>query len=200
MRRASGAKDPRIIRTKHLLTEALIDLSQDIKVDCITVSQLTDKAKLNRVTFYRHFDGMPDFLNQLLSDIFEDLQLPPDPPVFHSYEAAIAYYTRVFESVRKYERFFSSMMGRNGLPDFRQRFITKRQLWHKGIVRVSPGESDQKVDTELLTFSFITVLLSFIEYSLNHDHMDGSRHMAEQLVRLTHDRVLQHMRPLGNSL
>lgn len=190
MGKTSDSKDPRVVRTKQVLMEALVDLTQHTGINSITVSQLTDKAKINRVTFYRHFSGMQDFLNQLLNEVFESLQHPPETRTFRNYGAAVDYYTEFFESVQTHENFFSSMLGQNGLPNFRQRFIAKRQTWHEDMVRSFHSEFNQSVDASLLAVSFIAVLFSLIEYWLHHGSMCSPRYMAEQLVRLTHDRVL----------
>ena len=190
MGRTLISRDPRIARTKRMLMESLVELARHTSINCITVSQLTNKAKINRATFYRHFTGMPDFLNQLLDDVFENLQHPPTTTVFRNREAALTYYRQFFDSVKKHEDIFFSMLGRNGLPDFRQRFMEKRRPWHRNIVTAFRNEFKPDVEPELLVVSFIAVLLSLVEYWLHHNCAHTSEYMAEQLVRLTHDRVL----------
>lgn len=59
--------DQRVIKTKQALTTALFSLLQTQTIDTITVTSLCRTAKINRRTFYIHYDHV--------SDIFEDYQL-----------------------------------------------------------------------------------------------------------------------------
>ncbi|UYN89454.1 MAG: TetR family transcriptional regulator [Anaerolineales bacterium] len=47
--------DPRVIRTRRLLVDALNELMGEKSFDAITVSEIATRATLNRVTFYAHF-------------------------------------------------------------------------------------------------------------------------------------------------
>jgi AcrR family transcriptional regulator len=48
-------EDPRITRTRGMLTAALNELMREKSFDAITVREITERATLNRVTFYAHF-------------------------------------------------------------------------------------------------------------------------------------------------
>jgi AcrR family transcriptional regulator len=48
-------EDPRILRTRRLLRDALGSLLREKSFDAITVGEITERATLNRVTFYAHF-------------------------------------------------------------------------------------------------------------------------------------------------
>lgn len=52
---AERQEDPRITRTRKLLMDALNELLGEKSFESITVSEITDRATLNRVTFYAHF-------------------------------------------------------------------------------------------------------------------------------------------------
>jgi len=47
--------DPRIKRTRQLLQQALSDLMREKSFEAITVKEIAERATLNRVTFYAHF-------------------------------------------------------------------------------------------------------------------------------------------------
>lgn len=66
--------DPRTIRSRKVLKEAVISLlSDDPSISALTVKKITDQADLNRATFYLHFEDINDLLRQLVSDIIDDL-------------------------------------------------------------------------------------------------------------------------------
>lgn len=48
-------EDPRVTRTRNLLVDALNELLGEKSFEAITVSEITERATLNRVTFYAHF-------------------------------------------------------------------------------------------------------------------------------------------------
>ena len=53
---SSRTCDPRIVRTKAALREALISLMEERGFDGFTVNDLCQRAGLNRGTFYNHFE------------------------------------------------------------------------------------------------------------------------------------------------
>lgn len=66
--------DPRAIRSKKVLKEAVISLlSENQSISALTVQKITNQAELNRATFYLHFLDINDLLKQLVYDIFDDL-------------------------------------------------------------------------------------------------------------------------------
>ncbi len=54
-------------RSIKLLQEAFLQLLAEKPFDKITVSDVTRRAGLNRGTFYAHFDGMADLLEQMMA-------------------------------------------------------------------------------------------------------------------------------------
>ena len=66
--------DPRILRTKKLLVESFQQVSREKKMSQITVKDITERATVNRATFYAHFTDKYDILDYTLSvTILKDL-------------------------------------------------------------------------------------------------------------------------------
>ena len=63
----SNKMDPRVIRTKQLLVEAFLNVSQEKEMTQITVKNITDRATVNRATFYAHFNDKYEILDYSLS-------------------------------------------------------------------------------------------------------------------------------------
>lgn len=67
---ASVKVDRRSLRTQLMLRDALADALNDGEdLTRVTVAGLTDKAGLTRRTFYTHFKDIPDFVEQVESNI-----------------------------------------------------------------------------------------------------------------------------------
>ncbi|MCP5024652.1 MAG: TetR family transcriptional regulator [Actinomycetia bacterium] len=54
--------DPRVVRTRALLTEALYELIQERRWDKIRVQDILDRTGISRSAFYAHFDNKYDLL------------------------------------------------------------------------------------------------------------------------------------------
>jgi AcrR family transcriptional regulator len=65
-----NGQDPRIIRTRHLLQFALLELMREKPFQSISVSDITKRATLNRSTFYLHYLDKFDLLAQTARDTF----------------------------------------------------------------------------------------------------------------------------------
>lgn len=67
--------DRRVIRTKQLLRKALLDLMEEKGIERITVKDLTDKANINRGTFYLHYQDAYDLLDQIKEEMLAGLSV-----------------------------------------------------------------------------------------------------------------------------
>ena len=63
--------DPRVRRTRQLLQQALLELSQEKNFASITVQDIAERATLNRATFYAHFEDKYHLLDALIREQFQ---------------------------------------------------------------------------------------------------------------------------------
>jgi AcrR family transcriptional regulator len=69
---ASKEKDIRVIRSRALLLDALLELLKEKEYKDITIKELTDEASVARQTFYRNFSEKDDILLQSMDEVFDD--------------------------------------------------------------------------------------------------------------------------------
>lgn len=62
------------IRSKKMIVEALADLLQEKPLDKITVTDVVNRAQINRGTFYAHFTDIPSVINHLILGIFSTIR------------------------------------------------------------------------------------------------------------------------------
>jgi AcrR family transcriptional regulator len=68
---ATTKVDPRVKRTRKLLQQAFQELMTERGFQDISVQDITDRAEINRATFYAHFEDKYDLLRASVSDALE---------------------------------------------------------------------------------------------------------------------------------
>jgi len=66
--------DRRIIRTKIAIREALISLIEEKGFDAILVSDIAERANINRGTFYLHYQDKFDLLDKTQTEIIHNIE------------------------------------------------------------------------------------------------------------------------------
>lgn len=65
--------DKRVIRTKKAIKAALFKIMEEKDISSITISELTEKANINRRTFYTHYRSITDILDEIEGDLVQAL-------------------------------------------------------------------------------------------------------------------------------
>ena len=82
MTTTTSGVDPRVKRTRQLLMQAFMELLQEKSFTAITIQDITEKATVNRATFYAHFSDKYALMDSLLREQFQAVaaqQLPANP-------------------------------------------------------------------------------------------------------------------------
>jgi AcrR family transcriptional regulator len=75
--------DPRARRSREALSTALRELLNERPLQAISVNEITDRANVNRSTFYAHYTDKYDLFHACVRSIFEDALRRdlPDPAI-----------------------------------------------------------------------------------------------------------------------
>jgi AcrR family transcriptional regulator len=65
--------DPRIRRSRQMLKEALAKLLEEKDFDAISVQDITERATVNRATFYDHYPDKSALVEDMVRDRFDEL-------------------------------------------------------------------------------------------------------------------------------
>ena len=74
MQKRADVEDLRVRRTRKLLQQALIEGTVEKGFAALTVRDITERAMVNRSTFYRHYLDKYDLLEQHLNEIYVVLE------------------------------------------------------------------------------------------------------------------------------
>lgn len=164
--------DRRVTRTKRLLLDALMDLIEERGLEGLTVRDLTEKAGLNRGTFYLHYKDIPDLLEQskeeMISGIFRVASHAMQSP-----EAQKACPTdvphpvtlRTFNFLYDNARFFSVMLGPNGDPSFMSKWkkLMLEQIHEKSLV-YQPKDSNLPIPRDYLVAYIVSAHFGILQH------------------------------------
>lgn len=72
---ANKAEYRSAIRSRKLIKAAFLEIAAEKEISKITIKELTEKANINRGTFYSHYNDVYDVLEHIEDDIIENLSL-----------------------------------------------------------------------------------------------------------------------------
>ncbi|MBV9230123.1 MAG: TetR/AcrR family transcriptional regulator, partial [Chloroflexi bacterium] len=118
------SEDLRVRRTRKLLQQAFIDLTVEKGFAALTVRDITERAMVNRSTFYRHYLDKYDLLEQYMNEIYEltgdrtDLAAKREPTSDEASSGPL----NLLKHIQQFADFYRVMLGAKGDPLFAQSF------------------------------------------------------------------------------
>ncbi len=73
MNAKTAKTDPRVRRTRRILREALVSLILEKDYASISIKEITDRAEVAYITFFRHYNNMDELLMEALDDGLAEL-------------------------------------------------------------------------------------------------------------------------------
>lgn len=126
----SRSTDKRVLRTKRLLRDAMTELIEEKGFERITVCDLTERAEINRGTFYAHYKDKNDLLAQNeneiindINDIIKSLHRVTVEDVIRCYRAntPLPFAVALYDYLRENGNFVKALIGPKGDPAFQTR-------------------------------------------------------------------------------
>ena len=72
------SEDPRVIRTKSFIIQALVELTADTPYKKIKIQDITTTAKIARQTFYLHYKSkdavLIDYIDSVFDSFYQDIE------------------------------------------------------------------------------------------------------------------------------
>jgi AcrR family transcriptional regulator len=122
----SLALDPRVQRTRASLQESLMSLVVNRSFANLTIQEVTQQAGLNRTTFYLHYTGLPELLEDCARSLFIEMRSEIYANLPDQYQASPArlepFVRSVFYHLQNHEKIYRAMLGKQGDPYFRSLF------------------------------------------------------------------------------
>jgi len=116
--------DPRVLRTRLLIRDAFIDLLQEIELEKITVHRLTERATINRVTFYLHYRDIPDMLEKMADDMYNVIKSVLHEELSESKRSSETRLVKMLEHFAENSKLYKVLLSSKRIPIFTERFLT----------------------------------------------------------------------------
>lgn len=187
--------DPRVIRTRNYLREAMLKLLQEKSYTSITVNDITDTAGLNRATFYLHYDGKEVLLIDSLESKFDELVAEIDQYLGEKSFLDDTYpQFALFQHVLNNEKLYRVLLSETGPGFMMQRMID--YIASFGYDRSPVIEDDSSPfakEVSMVSHQVAGSLFALLRWWLNNDMPYSPQEMAEISRKLTFDGVRTHM-------
>ncbi|MGG1593750.1 TetR/AcrR family transcriptional regulator [Terribacillus saccharophilus] len=187
--------DLRVIRTKESIRDALIKLIDEKGFEAITVKDITTKAKINRGTFYAHYQDKFDLMKKCEEEIMQELssivktKFPSVMASLKTESAAVQPFPHtvsVFEYLNENSDIMRAVLGPKGDLSFQARL--KEFMWET-LYGDNPfaflKEESLLVPGQYLSSYLGNAMLGVVQQWLNSGRKESPQEMARILTTIT---------------
>ncbi len=172
--------DRRIQRTQDLLGEALVALILEKGYDAVTIKDVTERANVAYVTFFRHYHDLDDLLLQRLAEGFDALHARIEAAAQEAQGSTrdAVEGTLIFQDARENATFYRILLGGKGAAKVRTRATD-------AIAAIFMQECEPlrqpgiPIPGEIAANHIAASLLALIEWWLEHDQPYPPERMGE---------------------
>lgn len=161
--------DPRVRRTRRLLHEAMVSLVMEKDYSSITIKDVTDRAEVAYITFFRHFESLDELLVEVLDEGLAELRGHIEILAKQSETSALETEgTLIFEYIKQKSDFFRILLKSQSVARIRKKIVhTIAVIFQQSCAPLARSNSHVTVD--IMSNHIATSLLSLIEWWLENN-------------------------------
>ncbi|MBA3945214.1 MAG: TetR/AcrR family transcriptional regulator [Herpetosiphonaceae bacterium] len=178
MTQNASVLDLRVRRTRMLLRNALIELTVEQGFAAVTVQQITERAMVNRATFYRHYTDKYDLVMSNVRELVDELgpyEEPYGPPALR----------HLLEHIVEHAKFYRIILGKDGMAPFSahiRSYVEQHLRMRLEAMTYDPAR--MRVPLDLCISFMANAMLGTITWWLEHDLPYTAEQMALWLPQL----------------
>ncbi|WP_047980265.1 TetR/AcrR family transcriptional regulator [Ornithinibacillus contaminans] len=176
--------DLRVVKTKESLHHALLELLQKKVLEEITISEICRMAKVNRGTFYLHYNQVEDLFEEYFKEITADLANSYQEPYRHVSVLKTSELDpntiQIFDHIAKYQEFYRIIFSKK-VPMMYYYLLfeeVKALLLHDQVGLLAEG-----INHELHSAYQANAIIGMILDWYQHDFSYPVSYLNEQLVK-----------------
>ena len=131
--------DARVRYTRMIIEQSFLELLQIKSVSKITVTELCQKANINRATFYKHYLDIPDLLEKIEEELFRQIRESFDKADIRLKE----FLTKMMHHTKEHQQRYMALGGENGDPNLMTKtFLVCYESAYPLVAQNIPGMKD----------------------------------------------------------
>ena len=161
--------DPRVKRTRRLLRDALVSLILKKDFASITIKEITERAEVAYITFYRHYESLDQLLMEVLDDGLTELMVHIETLAKQSDTSALETEGRlIFEYIEQKADLFRILLKSQSVTRIRKKVVSNiSAIFQKSCVPLE--RLGNQVTINMASNHIATSLLSLIEWWLENN-------------------------------
>lgn len=188
--------DRRVKRTRRSLGEAMLALVVEKEYESITINEITQRADINRATFYLHYASKDELLMDALEERFEALvatfdSVSSDAPIWEATEIDLA----TFRHVAAHVDLYKVILGERGMGYIINRILDYiTELSEKLLVASFPQGTEPPVPAALMARHYAGSLYALLSWWVQNDMPHPPEYMARLSGEMCRDGILNMLR------
>lgn len=166
--------DKRVLRTRELLADALIEMTSEQGYESISIRDLTERAEIGYATFFRHYKSKDELLTEMLNTMVEGFMklLPDISEESDPHERGIV----LFQYVDQHTALCQVMLGSQGSSEM---FRQLRNVATQTTNTLLKDALNDTLPSELVSSHLVSGVFSLIQWWLDHEKPYSPEKMAE---------------------
>ena len=179
--------DPRVRRTRRLLREALISLMLEKDFASISIKEITERAEVAYITFFRHYESLDQLLMEILDDGLGGLQTHIETLAKQSETSALETEGRlIFEYIGQKADLFRILFKSQSVTRVRKKVVQNiAAIFQKSCLPLA--RSGNPTATAMLSNHIATSLLALIEWWIDNNMKPAPAQMGKVYKNLIID-------------
>lgn len=178
--------DRRIHKSKAALKESLLALIQENDFRGITITDIVNRADLNRGTFYKHYQYKEDLMDEIINDVMADLVVSYRDPYRDIEIFEIKYLTssaiKIFEHVHHHSDFYTLILKTNQLYYLQNRVCS--ELKKLFLYDFSSSQFSPTLNGEILASYQAHAIFGIMTEWIHGGFKHSPDYMAQQLLEI----------------
>lgn len=189
--------DPRVRRTRRMLRDALVSLILEKDYASISIKEITGRAEVAYITFYRHFESLDLLLMEVLDEGLAELMNHIEILAKQSETSALETEGRlIFEYIEQKADLFRILLKSQSVTRVRKKVIRNiAAIFQKSCIPLA--RSGSQVAIAITSNHIATSLLALIEWWLENNMKPAPAQMGKVYKSLIIDSTVGALRSLS---
>jgi AcrR family transcriptional regulator len=172
-------EDPRVRKTRRLLRDALVSLILEKDYASVSIKEITERADVAYITFFRHFESIDHLLMEILDQGLGDLQGYIETLAKNSETSSLETEGKlIFEYIEKEANLFRILFKSQSVERVRKKVVQNiAAIFQKSCLPLA--RSGNKMAIAITSNHIATSLLALIEWWLDNNLKPSPTHMGK---------------------